>query len=103
MKTLLLALGIAFAGALVATPPDAFAQQGQGQHRGGPPPGYGPGPGYGGGQRGYDNPRQDHPRRDDYRQRDMERRQQHMSPDDRRDLRRDIRDHGRDVYRNPNR
>jgi hypothetical protein len=42
--------------------------------------------------------RHDAERRDEYRQREMERRQQWMSPEDRRDLRRDIRDHGRDVY-----
>jgi hypothetical protein len=113
MKRLVLALCTAAAGALVALPPLAYAQQGQGQQRGGPPgyggppPGYGgPPPGYGG-QSGYNNPRRmdgggDQQRRDEHRQRDMDRRQQ-MSPDDRRDLRRDIRDHGRDVYRNPNR
>jgi hypothetical protein len=115
MKMRILALYVAAAGALVALPPSAHAQPGQGQQRGGPPPGYGgPPPGYGGpppgygGQPGYNNPRRmdgggDQQRRDEYRQRDMERRQQWMSPDDRRDLRRDIRDHGRDVYRNPNR
>lgn len=107
MKSLILGLCIAAAGALVALPPIAHAQPGQGQQRGGPPPGYnGPPPGYGG-QSGYNNPRRmdgggDPQRREEHRQRDMERRQQ-MSPDDRRDLRRDIRDHGRDVYRNPNR
>jgi hypothetical protein len=33
------------------------------------------------------------------RQRDEERRPHWMSPDDRRELRRDIREHGREVYR----
>jgi hypothetical protein len=35
----------------------------------------------------------------DFRDRDMEPRRQSMTPDERRQLRRDITDHGREVYR----
>ena len=38
-------------------------------------------------------------RREEMRQRDTEHRPNWMSPDDRRELRRDIREYGRDVYR----
>jgi hypothetical protein len=95
MKTLantLAAAGLACAlaaGPAAAQPGPPAHGQGQGarDYRG-PPPGQDM-------QRGG---RPDAPRREDYRQRESERRQQWMTPDDRRDLRRDIRDHGRDVY-----
>jgi hypothetical protein len=93
------ALALALAAALLLPPGTALAQPG--------PPGQGPrefrGPPPGQEMQRRDEWRgqgwrHDAERRDEYRQREMERRQQWMSPEDRRDLRRDIRDHGRDVY-----
>jgi hypothetical protein len=94
MSALVLALALA-APAAFAQPGPPGPGQGQGPREfRGPPPGYE-------GQRREDwhgGRGQDPQRQEQWRQREMEGRQQRMSPEDRQDLRRDIRNHGRDVY-----